>query len=211
LIRNSYSLNVNVDTTSGKALRRRACVAVLGFLLALALSACGGSDGAGNPDSRLSEEEATATLEGAPAPLAAIRSEANLLLDGGADAFERRLEELRGFPVVVNDWASWCGPCRYEFPFFQSQAVKHAKEIAFLGVDSDDSAAAAERFLGELPLPYPSFSDDDLAIRRSIGAVGYPATAFYDRTGELVYTHQGQYRTEEDLVADLSRYALGAG
>jgi cytochrome c biogenesis protein CcmG, thiol:disulfide interchange protein DsbE len=180
-------------------------------LVAVGLSACGSSDGSGNPDSRLSVQEATAPLQGAPAPLAAIREQANQILDGGSDAFGERIDQLEGFPVVVNDWASWCGPCRFEFPFFQSQASKHAKEVAFLGADSDDSKSAAEQFLSELPLPYPSYSDEDLAIRREFDAIGYPATAFYDRTGELVYTHQGQYRTEADLAADISRYALGGG
>jgi cytochrome c biogenesis protein CcmG/thiol:disulfide interchange protein DsbE len=177
--------------------------------LAGAVGACGDENGSGNPESRLSVAEATAPLEGAPAPLAAVRSDANQLLDGGQDAFEERIDQLSGFPVVVNDWASWCGPCRFEFPFFQSQAAKHAREVAFLGVDSEDSDAAAEQFLSELPLPYPSYSDGDAAIRHEINAIGYPATAFYDRAGELVYTHQGQYRTEADLAADVNRYALG--
>ena len=106
---------------------------------ALTLAACGsGGNGAGNPDSNLSAEQASEPLPaGAPPQLVAIRDEANQLLDGGTDAFEARLEELRGTPVVVNKWASWCGPCRLEFPYFQSQAQKRGGEIAFLGVDAN--------------------------------------------------------------------------
>jgi cytochrome c biogenesis protein CcmG/thiol:disulfide interchange protein DsbE len=210
LTTDSYSLNVKSNCPLPRS-RLCAALALSVTLAALALSACGSSDSSGNPDSRLSVAEATAPLEGAPAPLAAIRADANQILDGGSDAFGERIDQLHGFPVVVNDWASWCGPCRFEFPFFQSQASKHAKEVAFLGADSDDSKGAAEQFLSELPLPYPSYSDEDLAIRREISAIGYPATAFYDGTGELVYTHQGQYRTEADLAADINRYALGSG
>src|SRR5215212_2704628 len=141
------TMNFNAST-------RRFAVASLavGVLAGVILAGCAGGGG-GNPDSRLSLEQATEPLTGAPPQLAEIRGQANQLLDGGKDAFDRRIEALQGTPIVVNDWASWCGPCRFEFPFLQSQAAKHATEIAFLGVDSDDSSAAAKTFLGELPLP----------------------------------------------------------
>jgi cytochrome c biogenesis protein CcmG, thiol:disulfide interchange protein DsbE len=174
---------------------------------AITPGACG-SDDAGNPDSRLSEEEARAPLRGAPPPLAALRDESNEILDGGTEAFEQQLAELRGFPVVVNKWASWCGPCRFEFPFFQAQAEARGVEVGFLGILSDDSRDAGETFLQELPLPYPSYLDQDEDIAAEIGAPrNFPATAFYDSSGKLVYTHQGQYRDEADLAADIERYA----
>ena len=177
-------------------------------LCAIALAACGSDEGAGNPESALSAEEATAPLDGAPPRLAAIRDQGNELLDGGEDAFGRRLEALRGTPVVVNKWASWCGPCRLEFPLFQAQASERGAEIAFLGVDSDDSEDAAATFLEQLPLPYPSYLDPDSEIAATIGApANFPATAFFDSSGELAYTRQGGYREEADLAADIDRYA----
>src|SRR5215207_1806792 len=60
-------------------------------------------------------------------------------------------------PVVVNKWASWCGPCRYEFPFFESQARKRKGEVVFVGVNSEDNRADAEEFLAEHPVPYKHF------------------------------------------------------
>jgi thiol-disulfide isomerase/thioredoxin len=203
LIDNSYVL-----TMSPRKSRPRIALATL--LAAVAVAGCAGGGG-GNPDSRLSLEQATQPLNGATPQLAEIRSQANQLLDGGKDAYDQRIEALKGTPIVVNDWASWCGPCRFEFPFLQSQASKHAKEIAFLGVDSDDSSASAKTFLGELPLPYPSYSDPDKSIRQELHGIGYPATVFYDRAGNVVYTHQGQYRNEADLAADIQRYALAGG
>src|SRR4051794_40287087 len=200
-------MNVNVKPSS----RRTALFALAATLLAGAVVAgCAGGDG-GNPDSRLSLQQATEPLTDAPPELAGIREQANQLLDGGKDAFDQRIESLRGNPIVVNDWASWCGPCRFEFPFLQSQAAKHAKTIAFLGVDSDDSSASAKTFLGELPLPYPSYSDPDKSIREELHGIGYPATVFYDRAGNVAYTHQGQYRDEAALAADIQRYALNSG
>jgi cytochrome c biogenesis protein CcmG, thiol:disulfide interchange protein DsbE len=186
--------------------RRQLVIALTAAAAALALAACG-SDDSGNPDSSLTPEEAQAPLEGAPPQLAAIREEANELLDGGNDAFKQRLAELEGTPVVVNKWASWCGPCRLEFPYFQAQADERGAEIAFLGIVTDDSEDAAATFLEELPLPYPSYLDPDKEIAQEIDSIAFPATAFYDRSGELLYTKQGQYSDESDLAADIDRYA----
>jgi cytochrome c biogenesis protein CcmG/thiol:disulfide interchange protein DsbE len=187
-------------------MRAISIAAFLAALAALAFAGCGGDD-AGNPDSSLTPEQAQAPLTDAPPQLAAIRDQANELLDGGTGAFKQRLAELEGTPVVVNKWASWCGPCRLEFPFFQSQADERGSEVAFLGILSNDSEDAGATFLEELPLPYPSYLDPDQEIAREIKSIAFPATAFYDRSGKLVYTKQGQYEDEAQLAADIDRYA----
>ncbi len=208
MIDDSYSLNVNFDARDLRL--GRIGLAIAGLIVALALAGCAGS-GAGNPDSRLSVEQAKQPLSGAPPQLAAIRSQANQLLGGGTDAFDQRLRQLRGTPVVVNKWASWCGPCRYEFPWFQSLAEKHGSQIAFLGVNANDSDSAANQFLSELPLPYPSYTDPDLKIAQDLGGPpqAFPTTAFYDRSGKLVFSHPGVYANEQDLIADVDRYSGG--
>jgi len=130
------------------------------------------------------------------------------LLGGGKPAFEKRLRELRGKPVVVNKWASWCGPCRAEFPFFASQADKQAGKVAFLGVNAQDVDADARQFLREEPIPYPSYIDPDQEIAGVFNArVAFPATAFYDAKGKLVYLKQGGYASESKLAEDIGRYA----
>jgi len=165
-------------------------------------------DGAGNPDSALTVEQATAPLDNAPPELAALREQASELLPGGVEAVEQRLAELEGTPVVVNKWASWCGPCRFEFPFFQRQAVARGDRVAFLGVDSDDSDDAARTFLSELPLPYPSYTDPGSEIAETLDAHReFPATVFIDSSGEQVYVKRGGYPSEDDLIADIERYA----
>jgi cytochrome c biogenesis protein CcmG/thiol:disulfide interchange protein DsbE len=175
---------------------------------AVAIGACGGDDDAGNPDSALTPEEATAPLEGAPPELAQIRDQANELLPGGVAAVQERLAELDGTPVVINKWASWCGPCRFEFPFLQSQATTQGDEIAFLGLLSDDSEEGGRTFLEELPLPYPSYVDPDQEIAESLDAQReFPATVFIDSSGEQVFVHRGGYASEDDLAADIERYA----
>jgi thiol-disulfide isomerase/thioredoxin len=171
--------------------------------MSFVIGGCGSSSESAAPDYRQA-------LAGAPAPLAALHDQANRLLPGGLEAYERRIERLRGYPVVANVWASWCGPCRLEIPYFQRAAAKHGKRVAFLGIDRQDSDDAALTFLREEPVPYPSYRDPDEAISVSIGAeLGMPDTAFYDRSGELVHLKQGPYDAIEELEADIRRHALG--
>jgi thiol-disulfide isomerase/thioredoxin len=200
----SYSLDVRSES---RPTRARAALALIAALVALAIAGCGSSN-SGNPDSRLTADQAKAAIPGAPPQLASIRAQAGQLLDGGSDAFDARLEQLRGTPVVVNKWASWCGPCRLEFPWFQSLAEKRGGQIAFLGVNSNDSDGSAKTFLSELPLPYPSYTDPDLKIAQDLGGPpqAFPTTTFYDRSGEQVFTHPGVYQNEQDLTADVNRF-----
>ena len=128
----------------------------------------------------------------------------------GTDAYEKRIAALKGYPVVANVWASWCGPCRFEFPVLQKLSARYGKRVAFLGVNSQDSDDAATTFLAEAPVPYPSYTDPDKKIADALGAtVGLPDTAFYDRAGKLVYLKQGPYAHDSELEADVKRYALG--
>ncbi len=169
-----------------------------------------GSSGAGDYGGQ--HPDYAKALAGSPPALAALHRQGDDLLPGGKDAYEARLRELRGYPTVVNVWASWCGPCRFEFQNFQRAAAGLGKRVAFLGVDSEDSEDAASTFLEEAPVPYPSYTDPDKEIAESIGAShGYPDTAFYDRRGNLVYLKQGPYVEESELRADIARYALAGG
>jgi thiol-disulfide isomerase/thioredoxin len=131
------------------------------------------------------------------------------LLEGGPEAFRRRLAELRGRPVVVNQWASWCDPCRKELPWFANLARRYEGRVAFIGVDSLDDRGAALDFLREYPTPFPHFSDPDGEVARVFfGGRAFPTTAFYTAEGKLATTHQGAYPSEAALDGDIRRYAL---
>ena len=177
----------------------------LAAILALAAAVAGGCSSSGPGESASTKD--FAKLDGAPAGLAGLYKQPSAILDGGQSAFDERIAKLRGHPVVVNAWASWCGPCRFEFPFFQKQAVKRGKEVAFLGVNSQDNKGDAQDFLGDYPLPFPSYEDGDGDVARKLRIVGLPATAYYDRKGELAYLHQGGYASEQKLAEDIERYA----
>jgi cytochrome c biogenesis protein CcmG, thiol:disulfide interchange protein DsbE len=176
--------------------------------LALGLTACGSSAPAGKVPT---PTQARRALAGAPAPLAALHRQAGELLGGGQRAFDARLAALKGHAAVVNAWASWCGPCKVEFPFFQRVSVGYGKRVAFLGVNVNDTPGNARGFLREHWVAYPSYGDHDQHIAHAIGVrAGLPTTVFYDRRGKVAYVHQGQYRDEAQLREDIQRYALGS-
>ncbi len=189
-------------------MRTRALVLAVAALLAVVgvVLLTGGSSDEGEPAVEI--PGADAAFSDAPAPIRGLYNQRNILLTGGRRAFETRIEQLRGYPVVVNKWASWCGPCRIEFPVFRKAAIEEADRIAFIGLDANDFDGDAREFLAKEPVPYPSYVDPDSEIARALKAPNaFPATAFFDKSGKLQYTHQGPYDSVEELVRDARKYA----
>jgi cytochrome c biogenesis protein CcmG, thiol:disulfide interchange protein DsbE len=190
-------------------------VVVLVALVVVGLSQTSTENKAPSKDElRFTPAQIEEELAGSPAPLAAVHAQSSELLGGGKDAVNDRLEQLKaaGVPVVVNKWASWCGPCRAEFPHFQNLSVEFGKRVAFLGLNSGDNEGDAAEFLSDFPVSYPSYQDPNEKAALDLGvSAAYPATIFFDAEGEKVYTKQGLYADEADLVADVEKYALGAG
>lgn len=179
-------------------------VAVLGIGLTQT-----GSEGQGSEiPAPMSRDEVLEPLEGAPAPLAALHRQANGLPDATVRSYRERLRRLRGYPVIVNAWASWCGPCKLEFPLFQRAAAKLGKRVAFLGLNVGDNTGDAAAYLEKAPVPYPSLVDGDFKILGAAaqGAQGLPVTIFYNAEGERTFVHQGGYTSEQDLLADIERH-----
>jgi thiol-disulfide isomerase/thioredoxin len=195
--------------TMKRALTLLAAVALVAILV-IGLTQAGGSGSPEKSDKGFDLAAAQRELAGAPAPLAALHSQSNQLLDGGTEAFQARLRELRGHPVVINKWASWCGPCRAELPIFQQVATRRGKEIAFVGVNARDKRPSAERFAARVPVPYPSYEDPGERIARRLKApANFPVTVFVDARGKTVFTHQGGYRSAADLSADIDEQLGG--
>ncbi|HEY1568045.1 MAG TPA: TlpA disulfide reductase family protein [Solirubrobacteraceae bacterium] len=157
----------------------------------------------------LSKSTVSSALSGSPPALASLHTQSNQLLPGGTAAFRARLKKLRGHPVVVNEWASWCEPCQSEFPVFQRVSVGFGRRVAFIGLDSRDSNGAAGAFLRRFPVSYPSYADPSQSIARGLQAVGgIPQTVYINRKGTQVFDHAGPYETTASLENDIKRYAL---
>lgn len=96
------------------------------------------------------------------------------------------LSDYRGRPVLVNFWASWCGPCKVEFPIFQDARERHAGEgLEILGIVHDDSSDAAAAFVEEEGSEWPALMDADGAVWTAYAGLGLPTTFFIDREGVI--------------------------
>ena len=124
------------------------------------------------------------------------------LVGATADEFEGMLVGLRGRPVIVNIWASWCGPCRTEAPLLARAGREHPDDLVILGVASKDSFGAAVEFMDEYDLDYPNVFDEEGEIRQRLGLRGFPTTYVFDREGVLVATVVGGI-SEQRLAAQI--------
>ena len=183
-------------------------VALLAVLVVGLVQLAGSSSSPAAP-SKLSLTQMRARLAGSPAPLAALHAQAAELLPGGLGAVRARLAALRGYPLVVNKWASWCVPCRSEFGAFQRVSVAQGRRVAFIGLDSGDSSLDdARAFLRSFPVSYPSYYDKSGQAGAAITDSAFtPVTVFYDSRG-MEYIRQGPYPSQAKLEQDVRRYAL---
>lgn len=99
---------------------------------------------------------------------------------------ELSMSDLEGKPVVLNFWASWCGPCKDEAPLLQSAYEEYGDRISFLGVDIRDALSDALEFVDTYGLTYPSVRDEEMRVYADYGLTGQPETFFIDSQGVLV-------------------------
>ena len=155
------------------------------MFLALVATACtGGQDPAPSPTETGVVLPSPEALNATKAPL--LPTDRYELPELSAASFRDLLGQLRGTPVVVNFWASWCGPCREEGPDLADAAREFGDRVQFLGVDIADDRANAQLFIRQFNWPYPSVFDPSEAIKSSFGFLGQPVTLFLDRDGEIV-------------------------
>jgi thiol-disulfide isomerase/thioredoxin len=147
-----------------------------------------------------------AALAGSPPALAGLHAQSGHLL-GGLGAFRARLRALRGHPVVVNAWASTCTPCRSEFGLLAAASARYGRQVAFLGLDTGDSAAGARAFLAQHPVSYPSYQSPNAASDAVLTSIiGLPTTIYISPAGKVVYVHTGQYVSQGTLDTDITTY-----
>jgi cytochrome c biogenesis protein CcmG/thiol:disulfide interchange protein DsbE len=124
-----------------------------------------------------------------------------------AQGFKNLLCQLRGRPVVVNIWASWCGPCIREAPALATVSAAYKDAVQFVGVDIQDQVAAGRAFIASFAWAYPSVFDPTGSIRDSFGLVGAPHTLFFDANGVRTFVSSGP--VTQEIVVNAIRGALG--
>jgi cytochrome c biogenesis protein CcmG/thiol:disulfide interchange protein DsbE len=102
-----------------------------------------------------------------------------------------------GRPAVVNFFASWCGPCKRELPLFVEAFEKHGGGVAFVGIDTEDSASEGLEMLQRYGIEYPALYDPDAKIRNALGRSGLPVTAFVGPDGTVVRLLAREVTAEE--------------
>ncbi|HSJ51116.1 MAG TPA: TlpA disulfide reductase family protein [Actinomycetota bacterium] len=155
--------------------------------------ACGDGEGTNvdgrRGDAAVAARNATST--------ALLPTDAAALPEFDVAAYDELLGQLRGTPILVNFWGSWCGPCRDEAPDLAAAHREFGDDVQFLGVDILDARESARAFIAEFGWRYPSVFDPPAAIRDGLGLLGQPVTLFYDAEGALVDRWAGPIPRDE--------------
>ena len=117
-----------------------------------------------------------------------------------------KLSELKGQVVMINFWATWCGPCRQEMPLLgQLKAKYEPLGFTLLGVNVEPDSAGAVNWLKGMNVDFPILFDRKNAVAESFGVEGMPSSVFIDRTGNVRYVHRGYKPGDESKYADMIR------
>ncbi|MEY4761076.1 MAG: hypothetical protein RLZZ200_932 [Pseudomonadota bacterium] len=128
----------------------------------------------------------------------------------GLNGPDRRLSAYRGRPLIINVWASWCGPCRAEMASLERLAwLDEAAGFAVIGISTDDDAAAARQFLSRSRTTLNHYLDHDLELESLLGANRLPLTLLVDAEGRLRRRVYGAQRWDGPEALQLVRSAFG--
>jgi len=103
----------------------------------------------------------------------------------------RLLSDFRGKPLIINVWASWCGPCQAEMPSLQRLAKRAGQQVQVIGISTDDYHERAESFVRTFDIGFPNFIDSKLRLEHMLGAERLPLTLLVDAQGKVVAKHFG--------------------
>lgn len=121
-----------------------------------------------------------------------------------------KLSDYRGKSVLINFWATWCGPCRLEMPAIQARYEQYSPELVVLAVDNDESQEIVAAFVDELGLTFPILLDFGAVIQDLYRIRGYPSSLFVDANGIIQVVHIG-IMTEGQLDGYLAEIGIGDG
>jgi peroxiredoxin len=107
------------------------------------------------------------------------------------------LSDYKGMPIVLNFWASWCNPCRDEFPLFRRQLAAHRGDYVMLGVDYKDIASDARKFAKSQRAGWPMLDDATNAVSQAYGIRAVPQTFFIRRDGTIAERYYLQVNDDD--------------
>ncbi|MBI2866835.1 MAG: TlpA family protein disulfide reductase [Chloroflexi bacterium] len=173
-------------------------VLVLGIAtLALLAAACGGGSSAAEPEP--GGTGPSGTVLGVGPEVGKLAPSFTL---GGPSGFEASLSDYRGKPLLINFWATWCGPCKTEMPHLQeAQNELGSKGLTVLLVDLDESERAVTNYLKDLNITMPTVIDKGLKMSSGrYGVFGLPTTFFVDERGVITYIKIGPFLQKQELL-----------
>jgi thiol-disulfide isomerase/thioredoxin len=170
-------------------LKRTFLAAALGTALAATATLVAPSPALAGETARRPAPDFTLPVRGQPAPV--------------------QLSKLRGQVVMINFWASWCGPCRQEFPLLDQMYRKYAPMgFTLLGVNVEPEMTDAEGFLAKVPVSFPIVMDRENAVSKAYGVNAMPSTVLVDRQGNVRWLHRGYKPGDENAYLDQVRALL---
>lgn len=204
---------------------RTLTAAVFAVIAGLSLAACGAQDGSnpagsaiatpsgsavpGNTEGASAADIQGAQLDPCPAsdPTVAPRADGlpDLTLACLGKGEPVRLAGVRGKPMVVNVWASWCGPCKEELPMMGEFYRANSASVSFLGIDLADDRVAALAMAGRTKMTFPSVQDPNSQVRAGLRVVGVPTTLFVRPDGTIA-GRAGVVSSRQELAGLVNQY-----
>lgn len=115
---------------------------------------------------------------------------------------DKRFSDYRGKPLIINVWASWCGPCRAEMGSLNRLAQRYRKQFTVIGISTDDDAQAARDFIAQQKLSFANYIDSNVYLENMLGADTMPLTILVDAEGRVLEKARGAYEWDSPETVD---------
>ena len=146
----------------------------------------------------------TALLAGTPGEVLTGEYLRETTLDG-LNGKMKKFSDFKGKPLLINIWASWCGPCRSEMDSLERLALQHNKEFNVIGISTDDYRDRATAFIKQTGITFENFIDKELLLENMLGANTIPLTILVDAHGRVLGKVRGAYQWDSQTAIDAIR------
>ncbi|MDH5571657.1 MAG: TlpA family protein disulfide reductase [Gammaproteobacteria bacterium] len=120
----------------------------------------------------------------------------------GFNGKTNKFSDFKGKPLIINVWASWCGPCRMEMGSLERLASKYKNEFTVIGISTDDDGRAAAHFIKQSKVTFKNFLDSHVFLENMLGANTIPLTILVDAQGRVLEKARGAYEWDSPQTID---------